>query len=211
VEEVFVASKIELRAFMAFDMFRKELSNTKEVSVDGEITGQALLEQLDIPANMVEVIFVNARPSADLALSPAGSGGPGAQGVPGPYRVLLWINKWLKDAARGNCPPPCGFPKGYAFGRGAFFPPFFRLLFLYASISAPAPSGGAGRFRGALGPAQVLAALGARQGLRFRWPAHHDGAEFPTQMGANVRGRHPRREGRPPALGGTTKALATSP
>ena len=93
LEEVFVASKIELRAFMGLsDMFRKRnWSNPKEVTVEGEITGQALLEQLDIPENMVEVIFVNGKAvTPDLAVVTGGDRVALApQGVPGPYRVLL--------------------------------------------------------------------------------------------------------------------------
>lgn len=93
LEEAFVASKIELRAFMGLsDIFRKRnWSNPKEVTIEGEITGQALLEQLDIPEDMVEVIFVNGKAAApDLAVVTGGDRVAVAPpGVPGPYRVLL--------------------------------------------------------------------------------------------------------------------------
>jgi sulfur carrier protein ThiS len=92
-----VASTIEIRAFMDLaDLFRERgWSFPMEVAVRGEMSGDELLEQLDIPPEKVEVIFVNgkaAKPSQAvvncgdrIALAPPG--------VPGPYRVLLGFKK----------------------------------------------------------------------------------------------------------------------
>lgn len=88
-----MGSTIELRAFMGLsEVFRQRgWGNPKEVAVQGEMTGTALLSLLDLPENMVEVIFVNGKASApDMTVVAAGDRVALAPpGVPGPYRVLL--------------------------------------------------------------------------------------------------------------------------
>jgi hypothetical protein len=92
-----VPSTIELRAFMGLtDTFReRNWGNPKEVEVQGEITGVELLALLDLPEDMVEVIFVNGKaftpPLAVLAGGDRVALAP--PGVPGPYRVLLGFKK----------------------------------------------------------------------------------------------------------------------
>ena len=88
---------IELRAFMGLaDTFReRNWTNPKTVDVQGEITGTELLALIGLPAEMVEVIFVNGKAFTPpfavvtggdrVALAPPG--------VPGPYRVLLGFKK----------------------------------------------------------------------------------------------------------------------
>lgn len=96
-EELQVPSTIELRAFMDLaELFRERgWSFPMEIAVHKELSGDELLELLDIPLEKVEVIFVNGKackPSQAVvnggdrvALAPPG--------VPGPYRVLLGFKK----------------------------------------------------------------------------------------------------------------------
>jgi hypothetical protein len=92
-----VSSTIELRAFMGLsDVFReRNWSNPKEVDVQGEITGEALLARLGLAENTVEVIFVNGKAfTPPLAVVTGGDRVALAPpGVPGPYRVLLGFKK----------------------------------------------------------------------------------------------------------------------
>jgi sulfur carrier protein ThiS len=96
-EESHMAAWIEVRAFMDLSgTFReRNWSNPKEVAVQGEMTGTDLLALLDLPEDMVEVIFVNGK-----AFKPAQAVVTGGDrvalappGVPGPYRVLLGFKK----------------------------------------------------------------------------------------------------------------------
>lgn len=88
-----MSATIELRAFMGLsEVFRKrQWSNPKEIALKGKTTGLELLELLDVPENMVEVIFVNGKAaSPELAeVSPGDRVALAPPGVPGPYRVLL--------------------------------------------------------------------------------------------------------------------------
>jgi len=88
-----VATTIELRAFMGLsDLFRERgWSIPKEVDVPRELSGDELLDQLEIPREAVEVVFVNGKASKpDQAVVNAGDRVALAPpGVPGPYRVLL--------------------------------------------------------------------------------------------------------------------------
>jgi len=92
-----VSSTIELRAFMDLaSVFReRNWSFPKAVDIQGEMTGEELLAMLDLPEEMVEVIFVNGK-----AFTPATAVVTGGDrvalappGVPGPYRVLLGFKK----------------------------------------------------------------------------------------------------------------------
>jgi hypothetical protein len=87
----------ELRAFMDLaGLFReRNWPNPLEVDIQGEVTGARLLAMLDIPPEMVEVIFVNGK-----AFNPAIAVVTGGDrvalvspGVPGPYRALLGFKK----------------------------------------------------------------------------------------------------------------------
>lgn len=88
---------IELRAFMDLAaLFRERGWNMPmEVRIPGSVSGAELLGQLDIPREMVEVIFVNGK-AATPALARISGGDRVAlapPGVPGPYRVLLGFKK----------------------------------------------------------------------------------------------------------------------
>jgi sulfur carrier protein ThiS len=84
---------IELCAFMQLsELFRaRNWNNPCAYELPGEMTGRELLAKLDIPAELVEVLFVNhkayrpelatVRPGDRVALVPPGT--------PGPYRVFL--------------------------------------------------------------------------------------------------------------------------
>lgn len=92
-----MSTTIELRAFMGLsDLFRQRgWAFPLIVEVGQGMTGSALLAQLEIPEESVEVVFVNGkaskaeqaevRPGDRVALAPPG--------VPGPYRVLLGFRK----------------------------------------------------------------------------------------------------------------------
>jgi hypothetical protein len=64
-----------------------------------ETTGPELLEQLDIPQDQVEVIFVNrvAFPRATAVIHPGDRVALAPPGVPGPYRVLLGFKNKKKS------------------------------------------------------------------------------------------------------------------
>lgn len=88
-----MSGTIELRAMMDLaELFReRQWSNPRAFPLEAETSGNALLAQLDIPREKVEVIFVNrkavaadsavVRPGDRVALVPPG--------VPGPHRFLL--------------------------------------------------------------------------------------------------------------------------
>lgn len=88
---------IEVRFFMFLAELCKERNwpTPKQMEIEGELTGLALLKMLDIPVERVEVLLVNGktvwpsvaliRPGDRVALLPPGT--------PGPYRVMLGIRK----------------------------------------------------------------------------------------------------------------------
>ncbi|HCR12577.1 MoaD/ThiS family protein [Solidesulfovibrio sp.] len=92
-----MASPVEIRAFMDLSSVfsSRNWPNPKTVDVAGQVSGAQLLELLALPAEMVEVIFVNGKAFTPenamvcegdrVALAPPG--------VPGPYRVLLGFKK----------------------------------------------------------------------------------------------------------------------
>lgn len=88
---------IELRAFMDLaDLFRKRgWPFPMQVDVKDGMSGEALLALLDIPAECVEVIFVNGKASkpAQATVHPGDRVALAPPGVPGPYRVLLGFKK----------------------------------------------------------------------------------------------------------------------
>ncbi len=92
-----MSSTIELRAFMDLvALFRERgWSIPMEIDLQGVSTGPELLAMLDIPQDMVEVIFVNGKAcSPPLATISGGDRVALAPpGVPGPYRVLLGFKK----------------------------------------------------------------------------------------------------------------------
>lgn len=88
---------IEIRAFMGLsDLFRERgWSFPKEVSVQDGMSGDDLLDLLDIPKDSVEVVFVNGKASkpAQAVVHPGDRVALAPPGVPGPYRVLLGFRK----------------------------------------------------------------------------------------------------------------------
>lgn len=88
---------IELRAFMGLsDLFRERgWAFPLHVDVKAGTSGAALLAQLDIPEDSVEVIFVNGKASkpAQAVVNPGDRVALAPPGVPGPYRVLLGFRK----------------------------------------------------------------------------------------------------------------------
>lgn len=90
-------ASIEVRAFMDLSKYFKaqNWSNPKICTVQGEMTGLALLEQLGISEDMVEVIFVNGKAGAPSSVTIQGGDrvALAPPGVPGPYRVLLGFKR----------------------------------------------------------------------------------------------------------------------
>lgn len=88
---------IELRAFMGLsDLFRERgWGFPLHVDVKDGMSGDALLAQLQIPEESVEVIFVNGKASkpAQAVVNPGDRVALAPPGVPGPYRVLLGFKK----------------------------------------------------------------------------------------------------------------------
>lgn len=84
---------IELRAFMGLaGLFRERGWHIPlSVSVDEGLTGEELLARLDIPAESVEIIFINGKVylPKDAAIRPGDRVALVPPGTPGPYRVLL--------------------------------------------------------------------------------------------------------------------------
>jgi len=84
---------IELHAYMWLsDLFReRHWSNPRSLDVDHPTPGLELLQQLEIPRERVEVMFVNhkAASAADVVIMPGDRVALVPPGVPGPYRVLL--------------------------------------------------------------------------------------------------------------------------
>ncbi len=88
---------IELRAFMGLsDLFRERgWTFPMHMDVKDGMSGEALLAQLEIPEESVEVIFVNGKASkpAQAMVRPGDRVALAPPGVPGPYRVLLGFKK----------------------------------------------------------------------------------------------------------------------
>jgi sulfur carrier protein ThiS len=88
-----MSAPIELHAYMGLsDLFRERgWPNPRPVDIAGELTGPALLDELDIAAERVEVIFVNRKAyAADIArIRPGDRVALVPPGVPGPHRFLL--------------------------------------------------------------------------------------------------------------------------
>jgi hypothetical protein len=92
-----VPTTIEVRAFMGLsDLFRERgWGFPLEVAVREGMSGDELLELLDIPKEKVEVIFVNGKASKpdQAVVNPGDRVALAPPGVPGPYRVLLGFKK----------------------------------------------------------------------------------------------------------------------
>ena len=92
-----VPGYIEVRFFMFLTKLCQERNwpSPMQVELADEISGIALLEKLDVPAEKVEVLLVNGKafrpdeatihPGDRVALLPPGT--------PGPYRVMLGFKK----------------------------------------------------------------------------------------------------------------------
>jgi hypothetical protein len=92
-----MADCIEIRAFMGLlDLFKeRKWSSPFILAATGGLTGPELLATLDIPAERVEVIFINGKVFhlADAFISPGDRVALAPPGTPGPYRVLLGFKK----------------------------------------------------------------------------------------------------------------------
>lgn len=88
-----MSSTIEVRAFMDLAVLFRERKwpSPLQVEIQGEVTGAQLLAMLDIPPEMVEVVFVNGKASSpSMAILTGGDRvALVPPGVPGPYRALL--------------------------------------------------------------------------------------------------------------------------
>ena len=84
---------IELHAFMQLsDVFQeRQWTNPTFFPLDHEVTGAQLMNQLDIPMERVEVIFINrlAVAADDAVIHPGDRVALVPPGVPGPHRYLL--------------------------------------------------------------------------------------------------------------------------
>ncbi len=84
---------IELRGFMQLEaQFRERgWANPHHFELDREVDGPELLVLLDVPAEDVEVIFVNrtAFPMHQAVIRPGDRVALAPPGVPGPHRLLL--------------------------------------------------------------------------------------------------------------------------
>lgn len=105
-EEARVPSTIELRGFMQLEgRFRdRGWANPYRFQLDREVEGPELLVLLDVPAEDVEVIFVNrtAFPMHQAIIRPGDRVALAPPGVPGPHRLLLGFKNKEEAAEKAS-------------------------------------------------------------------------------------------------------------
>jgi hypothetical protein len=88
-----MSGTIELHAFMDLaEVFReRQWTNPRPFPLDAERSGAALLAELEIPVERVEVMFVNRKAVATdgAVIHPGDRVALVPPGVPGPHRFLL--------------------------------------------------------------------------------------------------------------------------
>lgn len=96
-----MAGTIEIRAFIWLSKLfsGRGWSNPHLFQIDDRISGDALLEALDIPRRDVEALIVNHRtvPVENAILHPGDRVALVPPGVPGPHRVLLGLHGIEKE------------------------------------------------------------------------------------------------------------------
>lgn len=88
---------IEVRFFMFLsDLCRQRQWPTPlPLEIEGEMSGTALLERLEVPADRVEALLINGKSSwpEEAVIRPGDRVALLPPGTPGPYRVMLGLRK----------------------------------------------------------------------------------------------------------------------